>query len=270
MAACSWITAGPRDAGRRTETPTINKITQHLDEMLANRSGWERKSLLRECYAEYYREIRSHLLPESSGPTLELGSGLGLVKEHIPHCQTSDIFPNEWLDRVENAYAINQPDESLANLILFDVFHHLEYPGNALAEFARVLQPGGHLVIFEPDVSVLSRVVYGVFHHEPLGLGKKIAWNAHAEGGKLNVRYYAAQGNAHRVFLKDEEIRWRESWDTVATKRFSGLRYFASGGFSGPYLYKPFLDSALRAGDRFGSLCPSLFSARLLVVLQRK
>lgn len=248
----------------------LTDVSRHLTEMHANRACWERKPLLRECYAEYYREIRSHLLPESSGSTLELGSGLGLVKEHIPHCQTSDIFPNKWLDRVENAYAINQPDESLANLILFDVFHHLEYPGNALAEFARVLQPGGRLVIFEPDVSLLSRFVYGFFHHEPLGLGEDINWETQDETHKQDVRYYAAQGNAHRVFLKNHEIRWRESWGAVEIKRFSGFRYFASGGFSGPYLYTPSLGTALKAGDYFGSLLPSLFSARLLVVLQQK
>lgn len=246
------------------------KITQHLDEMLANRDGWERKPLLRECYAEYYREIGSHLLPPVFGPTLELGSGLGLVKEHIPHCQTSDIFPNEWLDRVENAYAINQQDASLGNLILFDVFHHLEHPGSALREFARVLRPGGRLLIFEPDVSLLSRFIYGSFHHEPLGLGEDINWETQDETHKQEVRYYAAQGNAHRVFLKNHEMRWRESWSAVETKRFSGLRYFASGGFSGPYLYAPFLKPVLKAGDRLGSLFPSLFSARLLIVLQRK
>jgi SAM-dependent methyltransferase len=247
----------------------MHDVSQHLREMLSNRSGWERKLLLRKCYAEYYREIANHLLPESSGPTLELGSGLGLVKEHIPHCQTSDIFPNQWLDRVENAYAINQPKESLANLILFDVFHHLEYPGNALAEFARVLRPGGRLIIFEPDISLLSRFVYGFFHHEPLGLGEDINWETQDDTHKQDVRYYAAQGNAHRVFLKSHEKRWRESWDSLKTKRFSGLRYFASGGFSGPNLCPRFLQPVLSVADHIGRYFPSVCSARLLVVLQR-
>jgi hypothetical protein len=47
----------------------------------------------------------------------------------IPECVTTDIFPNPWLDRVENAYALNFADASVGNLILFDVFHHLEFPG---------------------------------------------------------------------------------------------------------------------------------------------
>ena len=35
------------------------------------------------------------------------------------------------------------PTERWSNLILFDVWHHLEYPGSAMAEFARVLAPKG-------------------------------------------------------------------------------------------------------------------------------
>ena len=248
----------------------MNDVSQHLREMLSNRAGWERKSLLRECYKEYYQEIGNYLMSESFGPTLELGSGLGLLKEHIPHCQTSDIFPNEWVDRVENAYAINQNDESLANLILFDVFHHLEYPGNALAEFARVLRSGGRLVIFEPDISIFSRLIYGFFHHEPLGLGEEIIWETQDKTHKQDIRYYAAQGNAHRIFLKNDEMRWRESWNAVEMKRFSGFRYFASGGFSGPDLCPRFLQPVLVAADHLGRYFPSCSSARLLVVLQRK
>lgn len=248
----------------------MHDVSRHLREMLSNRAGWEGKPLLRECYTEYYREIGSHLLPESTGPTLELGSGLGLVKKHIPQCQTSDIFPNEWLDRVENAYAINQPNGSLANLILFDVFHHLEYPGNALAEFARVLRSGGRLVMFEPDVSLLSRFIYGLFHHEPLGLDRDINWETKDETKEQAVRYYAAQGNAHRVFVKNEDRRWRALWNAVEMKRFSGLRYLASGGFSGPDLCPRFLQPVLIAADHLGQYFPYVCSARLLVVLQRK
>ena len=50
-----------------------------------------------------------------------------------------DLFSNPWLDRRENCYAMNFADGSVSHLILFDVWHHLRYPGTALREFHRVL-----------------------------------------------------------------------------------------------------------------------------------
>jgi len=148
--------------------------------------------------------------------------------------------------------------------------HHLEYPGNALAEFARVLRSGGRLVFLEPDLSLLSRFIYGLFHHESLRLGEEINWETKDKTKEQAVRYYAAQGNAYRVFLKNEDRRWRESWNALEIKRFSGWRYFASGGFSGPNLCPGFLQPVLVAADHLGRYFPSVFSARLLVVLERK
>jgi hypothetical protein len=48
-----------------------------------------------------------------------------------------------------------------------DVWHHLEHPANALAEFRRVLVPRGRVIILEPAMSVVGRLVYGNCHHEP-------------------------------------------------------------------------------------------------------
>ena len=102
---------------------------QHLIEMRSNREAWRRCPLLRVVYGHFYELIRENLAPVS-GPIVELGSGIGAVKEFIPECVTSDIFPNPWLDRRENAYALNFPDESVSSLILLDVFPPSQISGN--------------------------------------------------------------------------------------------------------------------------------------------
>ena len=71
---------------------------QHLVEMRANREVWAQKPLLQAIYGEFYRLIRDSLAP-IPGPVAELGSGIGAVKEFIPECITTDIFPNPWIDR---------------------------------------------------------------------------------------------------------------------------------------------------------------------------
>ncbi len=98
------------------------------------------------------------------GLVVELGSGMGHIKEHLPDCITTDLFPNEWLDRVEDAYHLTFDTGAVSHLILFDVWHHLAYPGTALGEFHRVLVDRGKVIIFDPAMGVLGRFVFGNFH----------------------------------------------------------------------------------------------------------
>ena len=67
------------------------------------------------------REIARRLDRDIPGPVLEIGSGIGRLKETIPHCLTSDFFHHDWLDRRENAYALSGEDGSVGHLVLFDV-----------------------------------------------------------------------------------------------------------------------------------------------------
>jgi len=244
-------------------------LEQHNIEILENRKLWDKKPLLRKVYSQFYREIALRLNPALPGLVVELGSGMGNVKEHIPQSITTDIFPNPWLDRVENAYHLSFGQGEVGHLILFDVWHHLQYPGTALKEFTRVLAPGGRIILFDPAMGVIGRFVFGHFHHEPLGLEEEIEWNAPEGFSGHESAYYAAQGNASRVFgsaaFKDELRLWR----IAEIKYFPGLAYVASGGFRGPQLYPAFLWPCFNLTDSVLSRFPKLAS-RILVVLEKK
>lgn len=204
------------------------------------------------------------------GPRLEIGSGIGAIKEQIPDCVTSDLFANPWIDRVENAYAIGYPDRSLGTLILFDVWHHLQYPGTALVEFRRVLRPGGRLILFEPAASLLGRMVYGLFHHEPLGMTRPITWSAPADFEPAAQTYYAAQGNCWRMFADGELPPEASGWELRSAEPFCDLTYLASGGFSRPQIYPTGLYPFLKKLDHLAGRYPRIFATRMLVVLERK
>ena len=176
-----------------------SSVNRHLEEMLRNKELLEEKPLLREIYRNFHSQIEERLNKTIQGSIVEIGSGIADIKDVIPQCITTDIFENPWIDQAENAYALSFADASVSNLILFDVFHHLIHPGTALIELARVLSPGGHLVILDPDVSLLGRIVYGLLHPEPLGLKQEIEWLAPNEFEAERCQYYAAQGNASRV-----------------------------------------------------------------------
>jgi len=58
---------------------------QHQKETEANLRVWSRKPLLRASYDQFYRRIVALVDPELAGMTLEIGSGIGNLKAHLPN-----------------------------------------------------------------------------------------------------------------------------------------------------------------------------------------
>jgi len=244
-------------------------ITQHNIEIQENRRHWERKPMLRAAYAEFYRAIARRLEGRPPGPVVECGSGIGNLKCVLPGCVTTDLFPNPWIDRTENLFALSFADGSVSALILFDVFHHLEYPGAALAEMQRVLVAGGRVILFEPAMGLLGRVVLGLFHHEPLGLGRPIAWLPPAGWDPRDLRYHAAQGNAWRIFVRGEFAgRWA-GFRLREVTFYPALPWLAAGGLRGPQLCPDFAAGLVRGLDRLLAPSARVFASRMLVVLEK-
>jgi SAM-dependent methyltransferase len=244
-------------------------IFLHQDLIEKNHEYWNQKPLLRTLYGDFYRLIARHLsnLPESK--IVELGSGLGNIHDVIPGCLRTDLFLNAWIDQVENAYQLSFTDESISDLILTDVFHHLKYPGTALKEFFRVLRRGGRVIMLEPCLSALGLLVYGLFHDEPIAILKDIQWEAPEEWSPANIDYYAAQGNASRIFLGKHFCHKLRDWQTIETKQISAIAYAASGGFSKPQLYPALALPLIRRLEKVLGRFPALFATRLLVVLEK-
>jgi len=204
-----------------------------------------------------------------NGKTVELGSGMGSITEVIPDCVRTDLFPYPWLDQIENAYRLSFENGSVSNLLMVDVFHHLRYPGTALKEFHRALAKGGHVVMMEPGLGLLGYIVYGLMHIEPIGKHEGGSWFAPKDWSPDKMDYYAAQGNATRIFVQKKFADQLDGWQIIEAKRITALAYAASGGYSGPQLYPisafPFVKSIEKALQFF----PSLFATRLLVVLEK-
>jgi SAM-dependent methyltransferase len=245
-------------------------INQHNLEIKENLLNWQRKPVLRKIYGDFYKLIVEQINKNTAGKTVELGSGIGNLKLMLPDCICTDLFPNPWIDQVENAYQLSFADESVSNLVLFDVFHHLEFPRVALTEFHRVLISKGRVVIFEPCVSLLGLLVYGVFHHEPIGLNKKIKLEIPENFNASETNYYAAQGNASRIFKSKKYATIIENYNVLLVKKIVSISYFASGGYSKKQLFPDSFLPFMKWIDKICSLFPFLFATRLIVVLEKK
>lgn len=124
------------------------------------------KPFLRKLYQQWYRRILESL-PRMEGTVLELGTGPGFLREHIPGLITSDILPVTGCDLCCSALALPFADRSLRAIVMINVLHHLPDADGFFRECARSLQAGGRVIMIEPWVSPWSRFVYSKLHHEP-------------------------------------------------------------------------------------------------------
>lgn len=229
---------------------------------------WEKKPLIRRIYQDFYL-LLNQWLADDVNSLLEIGAGFGGLKKLLPNCIATDLFPSRWVDRCEDVYELSLADESLSNIVMVDVFHHLQFPGDALAECSRVLLKGGRLLIFEPDISAMGLLVYGLFHHEPLGLRNRLEWRRNRIRKELEDVYYASQANAHRVFIRSHKVSQLEDWKVLNITRKAAFSYVAAGGFRKRQFYPDSWYSTVRGLDLLLDNFPSLFSTRMLVVLEK-
>jgi len=239
-------------------------IGQHQEEIQRNLAFWNSKPLLRNIYQEFFQRIIRLIDPQVPGQIVEIGSGIGNIKTHLPAALCTDLFPNPWIDVVCDAYELPFAEGSVSHLVLVDVFHHLRAPGAFLKEARRVLVPNGRVILFEPFMSWLSFPVYEWLHHEP------VAWRQPIElGDSLPPRdYYAAQGNATRLFFLRQAGNWPVGWEVFRAEAFSSFSYLLSGGYSKPGFYPPGWLPFLRWCDQLLSRWPRCFGARALVGLR--
>lgn len=243
-------------------------IFVHREQILYHHRYWDRKRALRTAYGRFYRLIADNL-SRPAERIVELGSGMGNIKEFIPTCLTTDMFPTPWSEQVENAYHLSFPDGSVSDLILVDVFHHLQYPGTALREFHRVLQPGGKVLMIEPCIGLLGRLVFGALHPEGLKRNHEVAWEAPADANLHDPAYYTSQGNATSIFLGKNQRQRLASWSDIRVIRLSAIAYLASGGYTKPQLAPDAVMPLISASERLFDRFPALFATRMLVILAK-
>ena len=233
-----------------------------------NRKTYQNKDLIKIIYNNYYKKIKENIYT-SNKKILELGSGGGNIKKVIQNCITSDQFKNQNIDRIENIYKINFKKNSVSNIILIDVFHHLRFPNLALNEIHRVLIKNGRIIMMEPAMGLIPRIIYKIFHYEPNGFNLKIDWNNIPKKIPSLNKYFAAQSMPWRAFFL-KELNLRSKYKIKLIKPFSDFAFLLSGGYSYKAFYPKFLYSLIKVIDKIlTSISIKIFSARMLIVLEK-
>jgi len=233
-----------------------------------NRRQWQRKPALRAIYNDLYRRMAAQCV---AGRTLEVGGGSGNFKEFAGDVIGSDITAAPWLDLVADAQRLPFGAQSLANIVMVDVVHHIEQPRVFFAEAARVLKPGGRIVMVEPAVTPASWPFYRFLHQEPTRMGVDPLNDAPPAAGR---DAYDGNQAIPTLLVGRYRRRFAELFPSLRLHRADWISLFAyplSGGFK-PWSLIPaaLVSPVLRLEAAVEPWLGRILGFRLLIVVEKK
>lgn len=252
--------------------PLENKTTETYDLSLLEQSAkkWKRSSGLRLVYGDFFQEIGKRLAP---GPSLELGSGIGIIKEFLPEITTSDLIKTDYVDLACSAYDIPRPESGYwGNIVAIDVLHHLCRPMDFFSSASQVLSPGSRIILIEPAATPFGHLFYGLFHTEPMkpsALSPPFVFEPAEDTGEfanmgMGVALFEHHRNSLLEHLNPEGLKVMD----IAYRDF--LAYPLTGGYSQKQMAPRWLLSALMECERLIPQALSrLLGLRMMLVLQK-
>ena len=232
------------------------------------RAAWERKPALRALYRGWFEDLRRRM-SRVPGANLEVGAGIGQLRDFVPGLKGLDIELTPWTDLVGDAQRLPVRDAALANIVCFDVLHHLPRPALFFADAARALAVGGRVLVMDPYVSPLSFLVYRFLHPE----GVSMAMDPYDATRDIcsDVPFDSNQAVATRMFFKDAD-RFEQVFPNlrvVERRRLALLAYPATGGFGGRALLPDAAISVIHKAERLTPFLAPFMAFRTLVVVER-
>ena len=237
------------------------------DQFADYRSIWERKSVLRRVYDDFYDRIVAACRP---GRTIEIGGGIGNLKRRLPDVVATDIQNAPWLDCVADAQYLPFADACAANIVMVDVLHHLEFPVAFFREAARVLHPGGRVLMVEPAITWGSTLFYRLFHHEPVRTSADVLGDGDPDPRR--DPYASNQAIPTLLATRDRERFHRlfPALRIASVQWFSFAAYPLSGGFqSWSLISEGLARRVLRIERALEPMLGRLAGFRLLMIVER-
>jgi SAM-dependent methyltransferase len=228
------------------------------------------KPVLMEVYLEWYRRMKD--LFAVSGPTIEIGTGHGLMAEVAPDLIASDVFPSPYTHLACDAMYLPFETGSVGNFAMLDVLHHIEQPVRAFAEFARCLKPGGRLVVAEPFLSPAARLLFK-FHFERVDFTQELGGPGPPPA--LSGKTAPFEGNmalSHRALVTetDELLELVPDLRLVHREVSDHLIYPLCGGFNFPSLVPKWSLPGLRALERWTDFLSGLAGFRIITAFEKR
>ena len=209
-----------------------NPMEKSASQITSERLGFcARKPSLSDIYREWY-VLQQMNLSAVQGDKLELGSGAGFIKQVIPDVITSDVIACDAVDlRLDALNVGSRLRGRLSNLLMVNVFHHINDSQAFLLAASSALRPGGRLIMIEPWLNSWSSLCYRIVGHEPFN-PKQEGWVFPSRDPLLDSN----QAQAWIVFQRDRAYFEQvfPSLRIITIKPIMPFAYLVSGGHSTP------------------------------------
>lgn len=206
---------------------------------------------------------------------VEIGAGPAFTKEFITQGQlvVTDYVKNPWIDQAADALTMPFEKHSIDAIISTHMIHHLAQPLKFFREMARVLKPGGLIIIQEINTAFVMRFLLYMMKHEGYSYGvdvfdEKTVANDPADAWSANC--------AIPYLLFQDKKRFEEhvpDFTITRNKLTECLIFPLSGGvtaktktFNLPY---PILKMVAKLDDFLIDIAPSIFALGRQVVLKK-
>jgi SAM-dependent methyltransferase len=141
--------------------PEDNRMGNHGDVASARESYYSRTSRnLSYLLEQRYAWAVPYIDPSDEG--VELGCGIGVTKDFVraKSLLLTDFDDGPWLDVCDvDATATPFADEQFDFVLIQNAIHHLAQPIRLFPEVARILKPGGVLLVRDVKCSLLQRAL---------------------------------------------------------------------------------------------------------------
>ena len=250
----------------------ISKINKE-ERFIFHKKILNSKKMLKSCYSEFYLKIfqieKKFKKKVNNQVRLELGSGIGFIKDFDKKVITSDVVYNKFTDKTIDANKIPYKNNEIDSIFGIFCFHHFKDPFNFLKDVQKKLKIGGLCILIEPYYGPLASLIYKNVHEsEYFNIKEAFRY----KNKNKTAMEKANQALSYIYFIKNKNKFNHEfpKLEIVHTSIFNNyLRFLLSGGLNFKKLFPDFLIFFVKFLEIIMSPLKKFFGIHYIIVIKR-